>query len=446
MQTARILGVLFAISTIVFTACSNPASSASISAAPTNVVATAGSESAQPSVAAAPVEIVWWNNASFGPTKDLWQTVADEYHAAHPNVTITIVPIPPEETQLKVALGLQSDDPPDLFQAWGGGELTEQVKAGKVMDITEAVAPWIDSIGGSAAGWQVSGKQYGIPYSLGILGFWYNKDLFAQAGITTPPTTIDEFHAAIGKLKAAGITPISVGGKDKWPVGFFWSYYALRICSKEVMQESTVTFDFSDPCWTEAGVQTQKLIDAEPFQEGFIATSYGEGASSSAGLMANGKSAMELQGQWHAPTLTELTPDKNGLGDKLGWFAFPAVPGGAGTPDAALGAGDGFACSWKAPVECADFLEYFLTPDVQSRFGALNLGLPVAKGSESSVPDPSLAGLIDFRGKSSFVQQALDVAYPPSVGQTVNDATYRQFAGELTAEEVVKAIADSAAN
>ena len=47
----------------------------------------------------------------------------------------------------------------------------------------------IDKIGGSVAGWQVDGKTYALPFSVGVVGFWYNKSLFEQAGITDPPTT-----------------------------------------------------------------------------------------------------------------------------------------------------------------------------------------------------------------------------------------------------------------
>ena len=39
--------------------------------------------------------------------------------------------------------------------------------------------------------------------NLHIVGFWYNKDLFAQAGITEEPETLDELNAVVEKLKAA---------------------------------------------------------------------------------------------------------------------------------------------------------------------------------------------------------------------------------------------------
>ena len=53
--------------------------------------------------------------------------------------------------------------------------------------------------------YQYNGKQYGVPWDMGMIGFWYNKALFEQAGITAPPATWDEYLAAVGKLKDAGI-------------------------------------------------------------------------------------------------------------------------------------------------------------------------------------------------------------------------------------------------
>ena len=51
--------------------------------------------------------------------------------------------------------------------------------------------------------YQVDGKQYGVPFNAGMVGFWYNKDFFAQAGIDAPPATWDELLADIQTLKDA---------------------------------------------------------------------------------------------------------------------------------------------------------------------------------------------------------------------------------------------------
>ena len=116
--------------------------------------------------------------------------------------------------------------------------------------------------------WQVDGEQYGVPYTFGLVGFFYNKDLFAQAGIDEPPATWDEFLADVQALKDAGITPIAVAGQDKWPAMFYWAYLALRIGGQAAYEEAIATGNWDGPAFIEAGNQLKRLIDLEPFQEG----------------------------------------------------------------------------------------------------------------------------------------------------------------------------------
>jgi raffinose/stachyose/melibiose transport system substrate-binding protein len=390
------------------------------------------------------VTLVWWHNVTQGPGVKLYKDIAREYQRQHPDVTIKAIPLQNEQFKTKIPIALQSSSPPDVFQSWGGGGLVDQQKAGKVADLTKYVGSWIKTIGGSAAGWQVNGRQYGIPYSVGVVGFWYNKALFRQAGISSAPKTWPQFLAAIAKLKKADITPIAIGGKDEWPDAFYWDYLAVKHCSKKVMQQSAVTYNFSNPCWVRAGRSVQQLLALEPFQDGFLATPAQQGASSSAGLLANGKAAMELQGHWNPGVMQALTPS-NKAPSFLGWFPFPDVPGGKGLRGSLLGGGDGYACSWKAPQPaCAQFLAYIGSPSVQRRVGSTGFGLPVRKGTENSVKDANLRTVLKFRSTSPFIQLYLDQAYSAAIGQALNGAIAEQFAGQATPEQVVTEIAKAA--
>jgi raffinose/stachyose/melibiose transport system substrate-binding protein len=390
------------------------------------------------------VTLVWWHNVTQGPGVKLYKDIASEFQKKNPNITIKAVPLQNEQFKTKIPIALQSDSPPDVFQSWGGGGLVDQQKAGKVADLTKYVKSWIKTIGGSAAGWQVNGKQYAVPYSVGVVGFWYNKRLFKEAGVSSAPKTWPQFLAAIAKLKDAGTTPIAIGSKDEWPDAFYWDYLAVKLCSKKVMQQSAVTYNFRDACWLKAGKYVQQLLDLEPFQDGFLATPAQQGASSSAGLVANGKAAMELQGHWNPGVMQSLTPDQK-IPSFLGWFPFPNIPGSKALPGSLLGGGDGFACSWKAPQPaCAQFLAYIDSPSVQRRIGSINFGLPVRKGTETSVKDPNLRTVLGFRAAAPFVQLYLDIAYSQAIGQALDDAIADQFAGKATPAQVVAKIAGAA--
>jgi len=143
--------------------------------------------------------------------------------------------------------------------------------------------------------------------------------------------------------------------------------------------------------------------------------------------------------------MSGLTEDGKGLGDELGWFNFPGIPGSAGDPTAALGGGDGFSCSYKAPPECVELLKYISSVDVQTRFAETGAGLPVAAGAETGVTDPNMQALLEARNKATYVQLWLDTSYGPTVGGAMNDAIANMFAGQATAQDIVDAMNDAAA-
>lgn len=392
------------------------------------------------------VKLVWWHNANTDPGLTWYKKVADDYMKAHPNVTIEQVPLQSEDMKAKIRVAMQSDNPPDIIHQWGGGWMKEQVAAGKLMDLTEATSSWISEIPAQTLkNWQLDGKTYGIPYSTGAVGFWYRKDLFAKAGITTPPATYAELIADAGKLRAAGIEPIAVGGKDKWPVAFWYNYLVARNCSPDVVQEATKSLKFTDGCWLKAAQDFQTIVNAKVFNKGFAGTSAQQGAGSSAGMIANGKAAMELMGQWNPSVIGGLTPDQKPLpADKLGWFAFPKVDGAAGSADAAVGGGDGYSCSAKAPKECVDFLKYFVSADVQKDYTKVVGNLPSNKDASAAVADPNLSAVLKLRDSAPVYQTYLDVTFGQEVGDAINEAVTNELVGTAKPEAVVKAIQTAA--
>lgn len=383
------------------------------------------------------VTITWWHNSNSGEGKDYYDQVAQDFMADHPGLTIDVSAMQHEDMGTKLDAAMQSGDMPDVFMERGGGELRDKVKAGLVKDITDQVRDELTMLGGQAAGWQVDGQTYALPFSLGVVGFWYNKDLFEQAGVTDTPTTWDEFYAVLDKLKAADITPISVGAGDKWPAAHYWYYFALRQCSEATIKDSVQTLEFSDECWIEAGRDLEELVATEPFNPGFLTTPAQSGATSASGLLATGKVSMELAGHWEPGVMQGLTEDNLGLGDATGWFAFPEVVGGAGAPNAALGGGDAWAASAKAPDVAVDFIAYLLSDSVQSGFAELDMGLPTNPAARDSLSDPALAALLDVRDKAPFVQLYFDTEFGQSIGGAMNDAIALMFAGRATPEDIV---------
>jgi raffinose/stachyose/melibiose transport system substrate-binding protein len=412
------------------------------------VVACGGDDSSDDSTGASksgkPVTIEWWHIQNTDPMKTIWKQAADSYMASHPNVKVKITVLENEAFKAKLTTNMQAGNPPDIFQSWGGGTMKEQADAGLIKDITEPTKPWIGDLNPAAVGlYQSDGKQYGVPYNLGAVGVWYNKKLFEKAGIDSPPATWNDFLADVQKLKSAGITPIAVGEKDKWPGMFWWAYLSLRIAGKDAMKKAGEDGSFDSAGFVKAGQELKRLIDMKPFQKSHLAAPW-PGATGEAGTMAKRDAAMDVMGQWAPNEFAANTKDKKGLGDDLGWFPFPQVEGGAGQEGELFGGGDGFVIGKDAPPEAVDFVKYLVSPEVANKGGESGTILPVAKGTEASVKDPNMKAVLDARAQASFVQLYLDQAYAPAVGQAVNDAVQELFAGKASPEEVSQKIADAA--
>ena len=87
----------------------------------------------------------------------------------------------------------------------------------------------------------------------------------------TPPTTWNEFLTDVKTLQDAGITPLAVGEKDKWPGMFWWANLSLRIAGKDALAQAGQDGSFDSPGFVRAGEELKKLIDMKPFQDGHLA-------------------------------------------------------------------------------------------------------------------------------------------------------------------------------
>jgi raffinose/stachyose/melibiose transport system substrate-binding protein len=316
--------------------------------------------------------------------------MADDYMAAHPNVEIKITVLENEAFKTKLATVLQSGEVPDIFQSWGGAGLTEQAQAGLLKDITADLeadgGAWKNTFAPGALNvFAVDGKYYGVPWDMGMVSVWYNKDLFAKAGIETTPATWEEFLTDVQKLKDAGITPIALGEKDTWTGMHIWSYLATRIGGEAAFKAAADgTGKWTDPAFVEAGVQLKRLIDMKPFQEGFLGATHDEMQAT----FGNGKAAMEICGQWSPSVEAANSADGKGVAN-LGMFTFPAVEGGKGGANDAMGGGNGFAIGKNASPEAVDFVKYLTSVENQTKLASDGINVPVVKGSEAGLKDPT---------------------------------------------------------
>jgi len=392
------------------------------------------------------VTLTMWHNSTTGDGKQYWADAAAAFHEANPDVTIEVTSIQNEDMDGKLQTAVNSGDMPDIFLARGGGKLADVVSAGKVKDLTDLIDDDVKTAFGDApfSAFTIDDKIYGMPSSVLPGGIFYSKDLFAEAGITEEPTTLDELDAAVTKLKDAGIAPIALGAKDAWPAAHWFYFFALRACDQDIVQSLATDPDFSDPCWLDAAENLADFTATEPFNDGFLTTTAQQGANSSAGLLANHQAAMELMGAWDVGVIASLTPDQQPLAD-LGWFPFPEVDGGEGGAGAMMGGVDGFSCAVDSPSACEDFLNFVSSKEWQEKYAAAFQTIPANQDATGAVTDPSLLPLMDAYSAAPYVSLWLDTALGQNVGNALNTGVVEMLAGQGDPQKLVDSIANAAA-
>ncbi|WP_421723240.1 extracellular solute-binding protein [Bauldia sp.] len=377
-------------------------------------------------------------------TQDLWNQAAADFEAANPGVDVDIQYLENEAFKAKLPTLLQSDDRPNIIYSWGGGVMRAQNDAGFLADVTEEASAFTDVFSpGAAQAFNIDGKIVGAPNHLSEVVFFYNKDLIDQAGVDVDAiVTWDDFLAAVQQVKDAGITPIVVGGGEKWPMHFYWSYLVMRIGGGDALAQATAegSEGFNSDTFIQAGEKLQELAALEPFQDGWLATMFPQ----SAGQWGDGEGAFQLMGSWLTNTQRNNAADGVGVpDDKIGILSFPVIDGGKGTRTETLGGINGWLITDGSPPEAIAFVRHFLQPDYQRIAAEKGFYIPANVGIDDAITDPLQKRMAEDLSASTYHQIFFDQDLGPSVGRVVNDISVAIAAGDMTPEEGAEAVQEA---
>ena len=126
------------------------------------------------------------------------------------NVKVAVERITADQLQTKTAAAVEAGSGPDIIQMQYGWP---HLYTSQCEDVTNEVNILKQKLGAVApvndAFSKVNGVYRAVPYTIVPNAFTYRTDYFQKAGISSWPKTWDEFTTAAGKLKAAGLPPIS---------------------------------------------------------------------------------------------------------------------------------------------------------------------------------------------------------------------------------------------
>ncbi len=139
------------------------------------------------------------------PRTELLKKQFQAFEAANPGVHVELISLPWGQAFEKFLNMVQAGDTPDVVEMperWLGLYGTN----GQLADLTPYLKDWSESktLGSRAKefGAAVHGVPYMVPYGYYVRALFWNKKLFAQAGLTAPPATMDEFVADSAKISA----------------------------------------------------------------------------------------------------------------------------------------------------------------------------------------------------------------------------------------------------
>nr|WP_295886263.1 extracellular solute-binding protein [uncultured Devosia sp.] len=377
---------------------------------------------------------------------ELMNSIAADFMAANPDIKVELPFLENEAFKAKLTTLLQSADAPDVFHSWGGGVFYEQAAAGVLRPIEDVLSEEAKANVGTAgvsAFTAPDGHLYGVARDVSEVVLWYNKTLFEQAGVDPASmSTWEGFLAGVQAFKDAGITPIAIGAKDKWPAHFWWSKLVIRLAGQEGFEAAArgEGDGFAGEDFVKAGEYFLQLAALDPWQEGFLAADYG----SASGQFGDGLAAMHLMGDWDYGAMKDNSANKLGIPDaELGILPFPTIEGGKGDPTDTLGGLGGVLFSKNASDAAIKWIEFFNNAENQAKYAKEAYYIPIAKGAADGMTNPFKAQIAQNIGNAHWHANFFDQALGPNVGGVVNDVSAELAGNAISAEEAAELIKEA---
>ena len=130
-----------------------------------------------------------------------WQKIADAFHAANPTITVKVQTVNWNDFDTKIQTMVQNRQYPDITEGDYFSNYAQEgllYKASDVVSDPSNLMPAFTKLG------SYGGAQYGMPFTTSARAFFYNKKLFAEAGIADAPKTWDELMTDAGKIESHG--------------------------------------------------------------------------------------------------------------------------------------------------------------------------------------------------------------------------------------------------
>ncbi len=334
---------------------------------------------------------------------------------------------------------IQAGEQVDIFEGYLFEILNRYVPEGLVIPVDDYLTQTYDTTGGLPyneavdtrwldviSKYSEDGMTYGAPIQGNVQMFFYNMDIFEEAGVTATPTTWEEFLAVCEQIKAAGYIPLTV---DDAYYGWLIGNYLSRAVGVEEAERIINEADYDAPAVLEMANAYAHMVEL-----GYI-SEYATGNKFPAGQqeVALGEVAMYFNGSWLPNELLPTTgPDFN-----WGGFLFPTVEGGV-EPATTTDYGSmvfAITSTCEMPNEAFDFISFMTTGEWDATLAERSAGIPVSNDAQwpgllSNIKE-AFGGITDHK---------MVVVTNTDSDTTMKSAFGTLLGGGMTGEEYVAAI------
>jgi len=427
--------VLLLVAALAFTACFNPAPAPPpVQPDPPPAQTVEGTTpTSPPATTNEPITLTVWGGGGEGQDvlSELFRAFTEET-----GVIINQVTMDGQTMRDTIAPAINAGAGPDLFYSVPGpANIGLLANSGLLFDLTDIANErgWFDR----HVPWTLeqntfNGRLFGIGNEMESLGIFYNRDLFAQAGVSVP-RTYAEFLEISQVFADMGITPIMFDTLDQWPGFHFESLWLNSLVGHEAV--GAVLRDqagWNQPEFGAALDSLYELVSLGLTNAAINSLSYDDANMQ----FLSGNVAMRPTGGWIVNTFVR---PEFGMQDSIGFFFLP--PGDGISLAAPSGIGQAWAVSARTqhPEVVADFLDFAFTGDRLRMWYEWNV-IPSVRDVDPSVFDlqPLFIAYSSVMASVPYAGYNIDVLVPARV----NDATlnYMQeiFAGRITGMEAME--------
>jgi raffinose/stachyose/melibiose transport system substrate-binding protein len=307
-------------------------------------------------------------------TIDLMNEIINEFNESQDRITVEQEYQKDASNIIKIKFA--ADQAPDIMTTYEQGFVDQ----GKYLDLSEQ-SEWWDRLTPAmkeACTDVKTGKQYRVCTNMTMAGFFYNKEIYNELGLTVA-TTWEEFVQNLETIKAQkpDVTPWFIFGNEAWhlghliefiPHGYLKQSLGAVETKKAMLNNDKEKLNFGAADGSMA-VFAEKMLELQ--EKGLINADVLTATSDNCVQdFVNGKAAMLSNGMWILSSLLEANPQ---MQDKIGFAPYPAyMPDAKAVVLSAEDSGYSISATTEHKEEAIEFMNFLFNAENQKKYSEVS--------------------------------------------------------------------------